>query len=182
MCGDSFGTRSDPTWPTIYTYSVNDAPTEPPTPVLAEAAGERVTYFRRDIHSGWGSCSSPLNNDAQTDHHVLAQMLGLSDEALQFRTYEHTSIEWQTDDQFYYDAERAVKDEEAKFNTAADALHEKLLITAGEMSSARPKLSVEVDDERNPKGRPLPELRFSDPRTTLAPPPQSFPLLPETKN
>jgi hypothetical protein len=173
-CGDSFGTKRDPDWPPVYTYSLSRAETTHGSPVLVEASGESIVYVRHEIHSGWGECSSDWSNYAATIHHILAQMLGMPDGQLQFQTYERTSIEWADDDHFYDEAKQAVADEEAKFYGVAEAFYERQLVTAEEALNSRPKLSVMVEDERNPKGPPLPELHFSDPRTVAVPPPLTF--------
>ncbi len=173
-CGDSLGIQSDPTWPPIYTYSLVSAETASESPVLVEASGESIAYVRHEIHNGWGECSSNWSNYAATIHHILAQMLNVTDGKLQFQTYEYASIKWTNKDQFIQNAEQAVADEEAKFHAVAEALYEKQLISAGDMLNSRPKLSVMIQDERNPKDPPLSVLHFSDPRTVLVPPPLSF--------
>ncbi len=173
-CGDSMRTPADPAWPPIYIYSATDEGAQPSTPVLVEAGGERVNYIRHDLHSGWGACDSPLDNDAAIDHRVLAQMLGVADEELGLKTYAFARIEWTGSDRFALETQRAVQNEEAKFLPFAEELYAKQLIASADLINIRPKLKVIVEDNRTSKDPALPALHFSDPRTVLAPPPPSL--------
>jgi hypothetical protein len=177
-CGDSLGGGIPAGWPPVFTYLLEeDAQQESGMPVVA-AAGNRISTLRHEMHGGWGTCNGvdPLN--AGNRHHLLAQMLHINDDQMQWKANAFASIEWESNDQYVREATNVVAAEEAKLHATAKALQARSLLTADE-AVTRPKLSVQIDDARKPAGEPLPQLRFLDSRTIAAPAPHSEPYLPD---
>jgi hypothetical protein len=173
-CGDTIGGSHPRDWPPIFTYALEEDAQRKSDFVVVEAAGDRIVYLRHELNGGWGSCSNPHKLDADGRHHLLAQMLDLKDNKMPWKTHTFLSIVWQSNEQFVREAQDGIASEEGKLHDAVKALAAKELLTPEEAASVRPKLSVQVEDHRKPPGEPLPQLRFADPRTVLAPPTQPF--------
>jgi hypothetical protein len=161
------GVTSPSGWPPFFDYSIEETTGLDRDPTIAEAGGDRITYHRVSLSSDWGSCSLPRPLNARTRHRLLAELLGVVEENMQWKAQEPCVITWENREQFSSELRQQVASEEAKLHTTANALYAKKLLTEAESESVRPKLSVTVTDYREPENPPLPRLNFSDPRTTI---------------
>ena len=178
-CGDSLGGGIPAGWPPIFIYSLEEDSQQDSATLLVEVAGNRISSFRHEMHGGWGSCRGVDPLSADNRHHLLAKMLGIEDDQMPWKTYTSLTLEWQSNDQYVREATHAIASEEANLHATAQALEAGHLLTADEASSIRPKLSVQVEDARQPAANPLPQLRFLDSRTVAAPAPHPQLYLPD---
>jgi hypothetical protein len=166
-CGDSFGRTPKPGWPPSITYIFEENNPQS-SALVTEVAGDRITYARIDLDRGWGTCSYVQPLSADTRHHIIAQMLGLGDDALPWKTMTDNSILWKSNQQYVRDLKTEVASEEAKLRETVEALQAKGFLTADEARDVRPQLSGKITDNRKPAEPPLPRLSFRDPHTFIA--------------
>jgi hypothetical protein len=161
ISGDSAG------WPPIYVYRLEENRPGSTDPVLIEAGGDRVTYHRV-VEPGGGGCAAgigPLDDRAR--HNLLAEMVGFTKETMPWKEQESASIQWSGGESFLRDLQDLVAGEEAKLHETVETLFEKGLLTANEVNSLRPKLLVQVNDDRMNKDAALPRWDSIDPLTVI---------------
>jgi hypothetical protein len=142
-CGDSIGGQPKPGWPESFFYLLEEN-NHSADSLLIESGGDRITWRRISRHGGWGSCFSiqPLN--AGTRHHLLAEMLGISDKSMPWPTQQSIDITWENREQFQRELGAVIDTEDAKLRQTAEDLHARNLLTAEEAKEAIPKLAVTI--------------------------------------
>ncbi|HEV2646182.1 MAG TPA: hypothetical protein VGU46_07465 [Acidobacteriaceae bacterium] len=178
-----------PAWPPVFNYVLTEdfqqtpqtkpakadecqPPAPPPPrsldPIFADAAGDHIRYHRYDLlkYPSVSGGVSALND--KNRHYLLAQMLGVTDDQIPWNPTTFTSIVWHSDGQYLTEAAGFAAAEEAKLRASVQAIESHGLLTPEEAASVRPKLSITIQDLREPSGPPLPQLTFADLRTTLS--------------
>jgi hypothetical protein len=84
-----------------------------------------------------------------------------------WKEQESASIQWADGQSFEREFESLVSGEEAKLHETVETLFEKGLLTANEVNSLRPKLLVQVNDDRMNKDAALPRWDSIDPLTVI---------------
>jgi hypothetical protein len=128
-CGDGWGLPSPKGWPPFFDYEIEENNRSDQDPAIVEVGGDRITYHRFEMSRNWGSCAfvHPLN--AETRHHLLAEMLGVSDEEMPWKVREPGTIVWENGIQFTQELQKQVASEEARLNSTAKALYAKGFLT-----------------------------------------------------
>ena len=175
-CTDESGVDSQPGWPLIFRYALEEYKLPPTTPnltldssVLVQAGGDRIVYHRVRSDSQWEYChpSAPLN--AENRHHLIAEMLGVSEGHLMWQAQMNLTLPWQNDQQFLGELGAQVNGEEAGLRKTVQQFLAKGLITKTQAETIRPRLSITVFDDRQPAqpaNLALPQLAVRDSRTT----------------
>jgi hypothetical protein len=166
-CGDGFGISPPHGWPPLFDYSLEENAPRPHDSVLVKAGGDQITYRRINLSEGSGSCFYPRPLLADTRHHLLAEMLKITEKKMPWQVQQNTWIFWKSREQFTSELKGLVAAEETKFHATAESLYAKSFLTRSEADSVRPRLAVTVIDARKQTSPPLPQLEFSDPRTTI---------------
>jgi hypothetical protein len=177
QCALETAVESRDGWPPIFQYVVeenspypdDDGPLEI-SHVLVQTADDRITYRRVEANAQPNYCYSPLPlNYPLTRHHLLAQMLGISDAKMTWQAQESGSLGWVSDKQFLSELGAQVAQEETRLRETVRKFYAKGLLTKTQAETTRPKLSIIVYDDRSRTKRPvapLPQLQVSDPRTS----------------
>jgi hypothetical protein len=178
LCADELVVDPVPGWPPVFEYTLeeNVIPVDSSIParraigpLLLEAGGDRITYSRVKAEVLQNHCHSPAPLNAVNLHHLLAEMLGVTEAQMNWGAQVNLTISWQDDPQFLLDLGNQVNAEEDTLRAAVQAFYAKGLISKSQAESIRPRLSVTVFDDRlqtEPKSAPLPKLIVHDPRTT----------------
>jgi hypothetical protein len=142
-CGDGVGGQIKPGWPEASFYLLEENNRSADS-LLIESGGDRITWRRISSNRGWGSCFyiHPLN--AETRHHLLAEMLGISDKSMPWPTQQRIDITWENKEQFQRELGAAIDTEDAKLRQTAEDLHSRNLLTAEESKETIPKLVVTI--------------------------------------
>jgi hypothetical protein len=138
-------------------------------PLLVEAGGDRIKIrrVRAEVHLNY--CHSPAPLNAETRHHLLAEMLRVTDKQIPWAIQMNLTLPWQSDQQFLNELGNQVAAEEATLRATVQQFFAKGLLTRSQMDSTRPRLSVTVFDDRQPiqpAHVALPPLPLRDSRTT----------------
>jgi hypothetical protein len=166
-CGDAPGSGTLSGWPPIAGYRMEENRPDSTDPLLIEAGGDRITWRREAESGGWGSCFGVSSLNDWTRHHLLAQMAGVDKKDMPWKAVDSATIRWQGSDAFLQELRDQVAAQEAKLHETVEALFQKGFLTAGEVDSVRPKLSVTVMDARETKSPALPQWEANDARTII---------------
>ena len=132
--------------------------------------GDRITYARFSLDSGWGfSCYVPreLNLDDESRHSLIAGMLGVGKKEMPWQAQKSISIQWCSDKQYLPEFRGQIAIEEAAFQSTVNRLYAKGFLTKEETHTIRPKLSITVFDDRKPAENTLPLPKVLDPNVTI---------------
>jgi hypothetical protein len=142
-CGDGMGSQTKPGWPEVFFYLLEEN-NRSANSLLVESGGDRVTWRRVPSNGGWGSCFfiQPLN--AGTRHHLLAEMLGISDKSIPWPTQQSIDITWENRNQFQRELGAAIDAEDAKLRQTAEDLRTRNLLTTEEAKETIPQLAVTI--------------------------------------
>jgi len=176
ICGDEPADQPQAGWPPVLQYTLEE--NLPPTynhaplvydPLLVEAGGDRIKIrrVRAEVHLNY--CHSPAPLNAETRHHLLAEMLRVTDKQIPWAIQMNLTLPWQSDQQFLNELGNQVAAEEATLRATVQQFFAKGLLTRSQMDSTRPRLSVTVFDDRQPiqpAHVALPPLPLRDSRTT----------------
>lgn len=173
-CGDGGGGAPREGWPPLFYYLIEENGSRPEALTLVAAGGDRITYSRVSVTTGWGSCFDLYPLTAETRLHLLAEMLGIKPAEMLWKVHQQASITWVNDDQYLHELHDAIAQEEAMLHSTVAALRAKGLLTAAEVNSVRTRLGVSVRDDRGIIGAPLPHLQVSDARTFISYLPRSL--------
>jgi len=132
-----------------------------------KAGGDRIAYERGILGKGWGACSFIRPLDDTTRHALLAEMLGKNASEMTWKPSQRESFQWEGEDVFLSELGKIVDVQESKLRETVEELADKGLLTEDEAVSARPRLQVEVLDQRGSQIPPLPEFKPSDPYTSV---------------
>jgi hypothetical protein len=175
-CTNVAGVESQPGWPLIFQYDLEEYRLQVTDPnpagddgALIQAGGDRIAYRRVRTDEQWDSCHpiAPLNADNR--HHMIAEMLGLSNDHVPWQVQMDLSVPWLSDQQFLSDLGAQVEAEEARLHTTVQQFLAKGLISKSQAETIRPKLSITVFDDRQatqPARSALPQLAVRDSRTS----------------
>jgi hypothetical protein len=140
--------------------------------LLVEGGGDRITFRRAPAGMVLGSCYSLSPPSDETRYRLVAEMLGVKEAQMPWKLREEITLRWESKEKFLLELGNEVSLAEAKLHATIDELYTRGFLTRSEADSTRPKLLVEVhDDRRLPNGQwdlhepPLPELAFRDART-----------------
>lgn len=92
---------------------------------------------------------------------LVAEMLGVSPEAIQWRAYVATTIEFRSVQQLEIDLLAFVEEQQAMYRATATALAERNLLLPSDVHEALPELELVLEDARGKGFEPIP--RFSLP-------------------
>lgn len=87
---------------------------------------------------------------------LIAEMLGASPGAMQWRTAIETKIEYKSPKQFDAALLALVNEQQQMYRATAKALSERNLMTPSEVETSLPELDLEVEDMRGPDPTPIP--------------------------
>jgi hypothetical protein len=175
-CGDSLGQLPVKGWPPLFWYGLDEnglvsgpasEHSQSGNVLVIEAGGDRITYRRGRTDQGSGSCNFPHGLDAGTRQHLIAEMLGISVEAMPWRVKESELIRWRSDGQYRSRLEAVVRSHEAQLEGTVAVLVAKGFVTADERIEVRPKLSILIFDERTTHCSTLPGVVLRDQRTAV---------------
>lgn len=167
------GSSSDPAgWPPIYRYVIDERWTGDNArvvndPLVVEAGGERIVY-RRAVHPE-NPCPGVRALNEITRQHLLLEMLGGDRTALEWEPREQETLHWAGTSNYLSELGKIVDAEESKLRDTVMALDAKGLLTGDEAATARPRLSVQIVDDRQLKEPKLPRFKSSDARTSVEP-------------
>lgn len=82
-----------------------------------------------------------------------------------WQTVGHADLQWQKEAQFTREARARIDEERAALTSTAAALIAKGLLTPEEAAHSRPKLLIDIEDQRTDRTVALPTLTFGDPQT-----------------
>jgi hypothetical protein len=88
---------------------------------------------------------------------LIAEMLGVPREEIQWNTIAYTTIEFQSLEQFERDLLAFVEVEQAKHRATAAALVNRNLLSLAEAEQSLPELKLEIADQRGKGSLPIPE-------------------------
>jgi hypothetical protein len=152
-------------WPPVYGYLIEEHAQATGQPLVVEAGGDRITY-RRTPDAVSVASVRPL--DDETRQHLLLEMLGGDRSALQWKTQQQISLEWDGPANYLSEVGNLVDEEESKLRDTVDAFYVDGLLTPEEAGKVRPSLLVNVFDDRGAEDSPIPQFESRDPHTTVA--------------
>jgi hypothetical protein len=168
-CGEGVGPHSRAGWPPLFTYRLTQNRREDHDQVLVEAGSDAIFIHRLRDTQIWGSCSSPRALDDYARQNILAEMLGVSPDGLEWSAIRNKSIAWESGDQFQRDLSTLVNAQAAKLRALTDTFYSRNLIAGDEVQSAQPQLLVGVSDNRGRNASTaLPQWSSPDPRVTVS--------------
>jgi hypothetical protein len=136
-------------WPPLFQYQLQQNTAVAEQPLLVDAGGERISYRRLSKWVRPGDCTAPRILPDDMRHHILAEMLGLSDAEMVWPA-DQLVIYLQGSKQAFLPALKSqIEAEESKFRATIQALHAKGYLTQSEADMVRPRLSVVVNDVRS---------------------------------
>jgi hypothetical protein len=148
-------------------------PDHPNPPVygslVLEARNDLITYSRLEAGTDLNRCNLPSPLNAETRHHLLAQMLHIDDSQMAWAVQMNLTLPWENDQQFQSELGNQIESEETRLHETVEAFYARRLLSRSQMSSIRPKLSVTVFDDRRETqsaSGTLPQLAVRDSRTT----------------
>jgi hypothetical protein len=163
-------------WPPVFQYTLEENMPLPrrPDPILQirpllDAGGDLITWRRVPAEVHLNYCHSPVPLNAETRHHLLAEMLHIGDTQMPWGVQQSGTLIWMNDRQFLSDLSAQVELEEARLRATVQTFYAKGLLTKTEADATRPKLSIVIFDDRSPIQPPapqLPPLPTSDSRTS----------------
>lgn len=166
-CGDGGGGRPPDGWPPLFFYDIEENKPKTRDPLLVAAGGDRITWRTISISTGWGSCFGVHSLDDENRYHLLAALLGRSENQLAWKLRDQTTIYWESNPKYLLDLQSVVHSEEAKFEVTIGALRKKRLLTTEDAGVIRPELLITISDHRKPPVPPLPQPIHLDPRTRI---------------
>lgn len=141
--------------------------------LLVTSGGDRITFRSAPASMSLSRCYIPRPLNVETRHHLLAEMLGVSNDQMPWKTRLNVTLHWESNPRFELDLRRWIESEERKLRATVEALRASGMLTQSEADSTRPRLSVSVYDDRQevafnskPTGAPLPRLAFQNPQTS----------------
>ena len=137
-------------WPELFYYRFHENDRTSADPLLVEAGGDQITWERAP-NGRFRSCGEVEGLTQGTRHHLLAEMLGVRDDAMTWPTQRDVTIDRESDDQLNREIGAAVVAEQAILLTSVQHFQSKALITAEEAKTALPKLSVTIKYEDPPR-------------------------------
>jgi hypothetical protein len=157
-------------WPPVFTYALeeNDPYIERRSGILIYAGGDTVTWRRvpRQVHLD--DCFIPRPLTPVTRYRLLADMLHVRITAIPWAPQMNLTLPWTGDEHFLHDLSEQVHAEEALLRSTVQAFFDKGLLTRTQLETIRPRLSVELFDDRQTQGKPrakLPIPAVQDERT-----------------
>jgi hypothetical protein len=171
-CGDSLGTRPSIGWPPLFWYGLeeNNVASErnqSGDALVVESGGDRITYSRGRTDQGSGSCNFPRVLNAGTRQHLIAEMLGIRVEAMPWRVNESELIRWRSDGQYLSCLKQIVRSHEAQLEGTVTALVDKGYVKTSEGLAVRPRLAIQIHDERKLSHATLPRVDSGTSRTAV---------------
>jgi hypothetical protein len=176
-CADEPEDASRVGWPPVYQYTLEEnmlLPTYRLDPILnglllIQAGGDHITYRRvkAEVHLNYCHAPAPLNTANR--HHLLAEMLHITDPQMPWSVQQNATLGWVNDPQFLSDLGALVKQEEARLRETVHTFYASGLLSKTKAQTIRPRLSIVVFDDRAPAQPPnteLPQLPIADSRTT----------------
>ncbi|MGA9669714.1 MAG: hypothetical protein WBQ94_10915 [Terracidiphilus sp.] len=175
-CTGESGIDAQPGWPLVFRYVLEEYRLPPTSPnptldfsVLVQAGGDRIVYRRVRSDSQWEYCYPPAPLNAENRHHLIAEMLGVSEEHLPWQTQMNLTLPWQNDRRFLDELGAQVDSEEAGLRSTVQQFFAKGFISKTQAETIRPRLSITIFDDRQPAqpaNLALPQLAVRDSRTT----------------
>ncbi len=99
---------------------------------------------------------------------LIAEMLGISPDAMQWQTALVKNIEFQSLEQFDAELIALVQVEQQKFRETASALADHGLLLPSEVEDSLPEMELDLQDMRGPVAAPIPHLSNLPPRVEWA--------------
>lgn len=168
-CGEEVIYPPKSEWPPLWRYILEEnAPGSDDGDVVIVAGGDKVGYRRIPENLHVGDCNSPRPLDNENRHRLLADMLGIEEREMLWQARKQIPIQWKSGEQFKQDLSRLVGAEEAALRATVSEFYTKGLLTRSQLETIRPRLYVQVFDDRQriqPPNQALPQLAVQDSRT-----------------
>jgi len=171
-CVETAPDDPQPGWPPIFQYHLEEYRSyeTTPRPLLGDrliSAGGDIIASRR-IAAGVDAnyCHSPAPLDSETRHHLLAEMLGITNKQMPWTAQMNLTLPWLSDGQFVTELGNQVDVEETRLRSTVQQFLARGLISKSQADGARPKLLVTVFDDRQtaqPANHALPRFAIHAP-------------------
>jgi hypothetical protein len=161
-------------WPPLFQYRLQSDSSQYGGTLLVDVGGERISYRRISAWIRPTQCYFPDVLTDDTQHHVVAELLGVKDQEMPWPTHQDVICIPECKERFLPALTKQIYLEESKFRATVKALQEKGYLTQSEANTVRPKLAVIINDVRTSvyDGQdhpppPLPTLVPPDSRTFI---------------
>lgn len=156
--GDCFGTAPSaprPRWPTFGVYTLSKEGSQ--GSFLVVSGIDPIYAIRSETtHYVGQSCGGKVYLGAEERRRLLAQILNVGPEAIDWQTELRKTIEFTSDQQFAADLQSFIASQREKYRVTAAALTAKGLITSAEQEYSLPGLDIQLSDMRGPGYSALP--------------------------
>jgi hypothetical protein len=154
-CGGGLPVRPREDWPTIGQYRLTKQKSDEASLVVAGV--DPIYALRREsTHFLPESSSRDMYLGPEERLRLIAEMLGVPREEIQWRTMVFTTIEFQSPEQFERELLAFVEAERAKHRATAAALADRNLLSLAEAEQLLPELKLKISDRRG--GGALPNI------------------------
>lgn len=169
--------------PMVKYWLTLDAPAPYGGPLVVDAAGMRITYWRTSVWTRATCMRFPSVLTDEVRHHIIGEMVGVDNKAIPWSARQEFNYPWDSKEGFLRALKAQIDQEEVALNATVDALYSKGYLTQDEAQTVRPSLAVQVLDSRDIRienyisnqkvmnkilwPEPLPHLNFVDPHTSI---------------
>lgn len=119
------------------------------------AIREQSTYYLGDTFC---TTSTGVHLGPNERLRLIAEMLGVPPQAIEWQTWLVKNIAFQSLEQFDSDLIALVDEQQQKYRETASALADHGLLLPSEVEASLPELDLEIQDMRGPIAAPIPEL------------------------
>jgi hypothetical protein len=166
-CGGLYGIAQNPQgWPPLFGYIIEENQGDMQDPLLVEGGIDRLTYSR--VEGAFQSRIRIRSLDDETRQELLAEMLGVEPASLGWTPGRQIAIEWRGQQELTAELDALRDGQESALRKNIEDFYAAGLITNEEAVSSRPRLAIEVSDQRQIPGPPImlpPDP--ADPRTSV---------------
>ena len=142
-------------WPSIGQYSLSNEKED--RSVLLVSGIDAIYVKRYESESYLNPCGGPSLGPYERQR-LIAEMLGVSPDAISWNIYPTTTIPFYSDEQFGRELLQFVDQEEQKYRQTAIALVDRGLMTSAEVEQSAPKLEIYTNDMRGENASPMPTI------------------------
>jgi len=148
-CFQSTASSPRPRWPVFGTYTLSKENSR--GSFLVVSGIDPIFALRSETtHYVGQACGSRVYLGAEERRRLLAQMLKISPEAIDWQTELRRSIQFSSEQQFASDLRRFIAAQEEKYRVTAATLVAKGLLTTAEQDDSLPWLDIHLSDARGP--------------------------------
>jgi hypothetical protein len=142
-------------WPMIGQYRLTKQKNDGASLVVAGI--DPIYAMRRESTHFLPESSSDMYLGPEERLRLIAEMLGVPREEIQWNTMAYTTIQFRSPEQFERDLLAFVAEERAKHQATAAALADRNLLSLAEAEQSLPKLKLRIRDLRGEGALPIPE-------------------------